>query len=409
MKNVYTCIDIGSDSVKIIVCQLFNNKLNLLAASSVKSHGIIKGIIMDEELATISIKKAIKEVEEMLGIKIKKVIASIPNYDATFALGVGQAKIDEEHGVLGKNITEALEASTKKIIKENNEVVNILPVDFQIDSQRGILDPRSKNGNVLTARSIVSLAPKKNIYLIVKLLENIGLEVVDISLNCVGDINTFKNKQTEMSVGAIVNIGYEKTDISLYNKDIVLKTSSLDIGSRSIDNDIAYMYKLNLEDTVTIKEKFALAHKRYAGKGNSYEIVNKLGEKIRINQFEVSEVVMSRIEEILSLARKEINTLTKREVDYIIITGGISSMDNFTMLAEEVLGNIVKVGNIKILGIRNNKYSSAVGNIIYFINKLKLRNIDYSMLDEYEYDNEKNIMNVINDSVLGKVFGYFFE
>ena len=92
-----------------------------------------------------------------------------------------------------------------------------------------------------------------------------------------------------------------------------------------------------------------------------------------------------------------------------IITGGTSSMDNFNIITEEVLGSSEKVGSIKVLGVRNNKYSSAIGNIIYFINKLKLRNIEYSMVDDYEYEEENKFMNAINDSMLGKVFGYFFK
>ncbi len=43
VKHIFTSIDIGSDTIKIVVCELFNNKLNLLAASSVKSRGIKKG------------------------------------------------------------------------------------------------------------------------------------------------------------------------------------------------------------------------------------------------------------------------------------------------------------------------------------------------------------------------------
>lgn len=42
MKHIYTSVDIGSDSIKIVVCELFKNKLNLLAASSFKSKGIKK-------------------------------------------------------------------------------------------------------------------------------------------------------------------------------------------------------------------------------------------------------------------------------------------------------------------------------------------------------------------------------
>lgn len=411
MEHIYTSVDIGSDSIKVAVCQLFNNKLNLLAASSIKSRGIKRGLIYDVELARESVMSAIKEVEDMLGIKIKKVITSVSSYNASFSLSNGKTKINKDIGVLGKDISRVLENSIRNADLENKEVVNVLPIDFGIDNEIGIRDPKGKMGEILTSRSVIVSTPKKNVYSVVNLLESLGLEVVDISLNGISDINIFKNKDTENGVGAIINIGYEKTNISLYNKGIIVKNSIIDLGSKNIDNDIMYIYKLSNNDCVKIKEKFALAHKRYASKSDFYEVTNKLGEKIKINQFELSEVVMSRIEEILILARKEINLLTKREVDYIIITGGTSSMDNFSITCEEVLGNIASIGNIRILGIRNNKYSSVVGNIVYFINKLRLKSIDYTMVDdEMEVSNNKNnIMSVINETMLGKVFGYFFN
>ena len=412
MKHVYTSIDIGTDTIKVAVCEVFNNKLNLLAASSVKSEGIKKGLIVNEELAKEKIEQALSEVEDMLGINIKKIIVSIPSYDASFTLVNGKTSINEDIGVLGKDISRVLENGVKNADIGSYEVVNILPIDFGLDLEKGIIDPKGKSGKILTSRSVLVTVPKKNIYSIINLLENLGLEVVDISINPVGDINIFKNKDTETKVGAIINIGYDTTNVSIYNKGIIIKNSILELGSRNIDNDISYIYKVSNSDSIKLKEKFALAHKRYAGKNNFYEITNKLGEKIKINQFELSEVVMSRIEEILVLARKEINLLTKREVDYIIITGGTSSMDNFQVVSEEVLGNHASVGNIRVLGVRNNKYSSVVGNIVYFINKLRLRNIDYTMIDEeienYK-ENKNNIMNVINESMLGKVFGYFFN
>lgn len=412
MKHVYTSIDIGTDTIKVAVCQLFNNKLNLLAASSVKSEGIKKGLIVNPETAKQKIEQAINEVEEMLGITLKKVIVSIPSYNAEFKLINGKTTINGDVGVLGKDIARVLDNAISNESLSDREVVNVLPIDFGIDNEKGIIDPKGKTGKVLTVRTVIATTPKKNIYSVVSLLENLGLEVVDISLNPVGDINIFKSKTTEEQVGAVINIGYDTTSVSIYNKGIIIKNSIIDLGSRNIDNDISYMYKVSATESVKLKEKFALAHKRYASKSDFYEMNNKLGEKIKINQFELSEIVMSRIEEILVLARKEINLLTNREVDYIIITGGTSSMDNFQVVSEEVLGNNASVGNIRVLGVRNNKYSSVVGNIVYFINKLRLRNIDYTMIDEeienYK-ENKNNIMNVINESMLGKVFGYFFN
>lgn len=413
MKHVYTSIDIGTDTIKVAVCELFNNKLNLLAASSVKSEGIKKGLIVNPELAKEKIEQAINEVEEMLGINIKKVLVSIPSHNADFKLVNGKTTINEDVGILGRDISRVLENSITNAEIGNNEVVNVLPIDFGIDEQKGVVDPKGKSGKILTSRAVLCTVPKKNLYSVVSLLENLGLEVVDVSLNSVGDINIFKNKNTENKVGAIINIGYDTTEVSIYNKGIIIKSSILDLGSVNIDNDISYIYKISNNESTKLKEKFALAHKRYANKNDFYEMNNKLGEKISINQFELSEVVMSRIEEILVLARKEINLLTNREVDYIIITGGTSSMDNFQVVTEEVLGNNASIGNIRILGVRNNKYSSAIGNIINFINGLKLKNMDYSMIDDEEFEefkqNKNNIMNVINETMLGKVFGYFFN
>ena len=45
MKHIYTSLDIGSDSIKTVVCELYQNKLNLLASSSYQSKGIKKGFI----------------------------------------------------------------------------------------------------------------------------------------------------------------------------------------------------------------------------------------------------------------------------------------------------------------------------------------------------------------------------
>lgn len=413
MKHVYTSVDIGSDSIKVVVCELFNNKLNLLAASSVKSRGIKKGLITDGHEASISLKKAIKDVEDMLGIRLKKVIASIPNYFAEFAMIKGSIEIDPSEEITGKEIVQVLQEAMKTKDKGNKEMVTVIPIDFAVDDETGIKDPKGFYGKVLNVRGVMVLTPKKNILSVVSLLENCDLEVVDVSLSSIGDLYAVKSKDIKEKVGAIINIGHETTSISLYNKGILANNSMIGLGGKNIESDIAYIYKLKNKEANKVKEKFALAHKKYAGKNDFYEITNKLGEEIKINQFEVSEVVMARIEEILVLARKEINVLTKRDIDYILITGGTSSMTNFQLIAEEVLGSITRVTNIHLVGLRHNKYSSAVGNIVYFISKLRLKGKLSSMISKEDMEdlssNKKSLVNVSNESMLGKVFGYFFS
>lgn len=408
MKHIYTSVDIGTDTTKVVVTELYKGKLNLLAASSIKSKGIKKGLITDVNEASESLKKAIGEVQDMLGITIKKVLVNIPSYFAEFSKVEGEIKINSQDSVInGYHVSEVLENALKNS-SFSKEIVSITPIDFCVDNQTGIKDPKGLMGDVLRVRAVVSLVPKKNIYSVVSLIDNIGLEVVDISLNGIGDINAFKSKETDSMLGAIVNIGYETTNVSIYNKGIIIKNSIIGMGGKNIDNDLAYMYKVDLSVANKIKEKFALAHKQYASKVEFYNV----DDSIRINQFEVSDIVMSRIEEILSLSKKEINLLANRRMDFVIVTGGVSNMEGFKYVAEDVFGEDVRIGNVNIVGIRNNKYSSAVGNIVYYINRLKLLGNDFSMVDDDELNNlsysKKGIINVTEESMLGKVFGYFF-
>lgn len=413
MKHIYTSIDIGSDTIKIVVSELYQNKLNLLAASSFKSRGIKKGLITDVELATKCVKDAFKEIEEMIGIKIKKVIASIPSFNAEYSVVKGDIKINSEDNIVSsEDVIKVLEVATKRNAFTSRELITILPVDYSLDNKAFIKNPKGMTGTSLSCRAVLVTTPKKNVYSVISLLENIGIEVVDISLNNIGDLYCFNNKNFEDKIGAIINIGSEITDVSLYNKSILVKSSIINMGGKNIDSDISYMYKVDIPTAKNLKLKFALAHKKNASVNDIIEVKSAYDDHLKINQFEISEVVMSRLEEILEEAKKEINLLTSKKIDYIIITGGTSNMAGFEYIVKDIFGLNSSIGNVKMLGIRDNMYSSCIGNIVYFLSKLKLKNMDYSMVS----DNEAYQMTSItskklntSDSMLGKIFGFFFS
>lgn len=411
MRHIYTSVDIGSDSIKIVVFELCKNKLNLLAASSVKSRGVKKGLITNFDEASVSMRQGFDEIEQMLGIKIKKVVASVPSYFSDYLKVEGNVKIESEDNIVtGKDVSNVFENAVKSKLAPNREMVTIVPIDFRVDDLEPVKDPKGLSGNELKVRAILVTTPTKNIYSVVNLIEHVGVEVVDISINGIGDVNTFKNDSIDKQVGAIINMGAEVTSITLYNKGIAVKNAIIQYGGKNIENDISYMYKVDASVANELKEKFAVAHKKYASQSEFREVVDIYGNIKKINQFELSEIVMSRAEEILTLVKEQINVLTNKDIHYIIITGGSSNLSQLKVLANEILGDVT-LGNIKLIGVRNNKYSSAIGNVIYFINRLKLRGNNYSMMtkeDETELSSIKKGRANSNESMLGKVFGYFF-
>ena len=413
MKHIYTSIDFGSDTIKVIVAELHQSKINLLASVSYKSKGIKKGLIVDVEQALESVRGAISETEDMLGLKIKKVVASVPSFNAEYSIIKGGIRINNEKSIVtNEDVLNALEVAVRTKSFTSREMVTILPVDYTLDDSAFIKNPIGMKGTTLGCKAVLVSTPKKNVYSVITLLEQLGIEVVDVSLNNIGDLYSFNNKKFEDKIGAIINVGCDITNVSLYNKSILVKSSIINMGGKNIDNDISYMYKVSDKVAEKLKLKFALAHKKNANVNDLIEVKNAADEFIKINQFELSEVVMSRTEEILNEAKKEINLLTSKKIDYIIITGGTSNIPGFEYVIKDVFGEYANIGNIKMLGIRDNIYSSCVGNLVYFISKLKLKNQNYSMINDNEvYQITSTTARKLNasDSMLGKLFGYFFS
>lgn len=413
MKRIYTSIDLGSDTIKVVVAELFQNKINLLASTSTKSKGIKKGLITDVELALDSVRRAISDTEDLLGLKIKKVIASVPSFNAEYSIIKGDIKISNEESIVThEDILNSLEVAVRNTQFNTREMITILPIDYTLDDKAFIKNPLGMKGTTLGCKAVLVSTPKKNVYSVVSLLEQLGIEVVDVSINNIGDLYSFNNSSFEDKIGAIINIGSDITSVSLYSKSILVKSSIINMGGKNIDNDISYMYKISVEDANKLKLKFALGHKKNASVNDLIEVKTTTDEIRKINQFELSEIVMSRTEEILNEAKKEINLLTSKKIDYIIITGGISNMLGFEYIAKDVFGEHASIGNVKMLGIRDNIYSACIGNLAYFISKLKLKNQDYSMINDNEmYQITSTTSRKLNtsDSMLGKLFGYFFS
>ena len=409
MRNIYTSIDLGSDSIKIVVAELVNDKFQVLASTAVKSLGIKKGLIVDHEMALRSLNQAIYEIEKVLGIRINKALVTVPSNNRNIKVVSGT--IDIEGTVSGKDVIFALQTASENQINEDYILVSIVPIMFNSEDDKFTKDPVGMTMKTLTVKAVLATAPKKQIYDYLSIFGEANIEVEDICFNCICDYFEAKTKKTEESVGAIINVGNDKTDVSIFNKGILMKNKIFNLGSRNVDNDITYIYGTDTNTSRDLKEKFAQGSKKYADINEVLEYENEQGEKKTINQNEITEVVEARITELLKLAKKEINDLTNRKISYIIVTGGISELNGFGSIVEDVFGLEGSVLNITTMGIRHNKFSSAIGMIKYFHEKMKLREKNISLISDDKIkeieENKQSMLDLTEDTFISKIFGYF--
>ncbi len=411
MKQIITSLDLGSNSVKVIVGEIYNEELFVLACTEIKSKGIKKGIIVNEEIAKECIKEALTKTEDVLGIKINKIVLVSPSYYANFIKGEGYITITrEDKKITGEDVTHVLQASVYNRVSPNLELVSVNGVDYIINESKIVNDPKNIEASRLSVNSLLGVIPKKNIFSLIEILDKLGVKVVDLAFGGQADYYAFRKNEFKDKIVSIINIGSDKTEVSIINKDNLISTEVLDIGSKNIDRDISYIYDLSLEESKKLKETFALAHKANASTNETVECLTKSEEHIKINQYEVSEIVYSRLREILELAKKQINLLTKKEISYIIITGGCTEIEGFNKVYNEVFGKNYENTKLNILGVRNNKYSTAIGIIKYYYEKLKFRNKKATTIDDYEQEEIfKEKKKIDEGSLLGKVYSYFFD
>lgn len=73
-------------------------------------------------------------------------------------------------------------------------------------------------------------APKKNVYSVLSVMEGAGLEVVDITVSALGDYYEVRNNNLDKNIGAIINLGHETTNVSVFSRGKLMNTETIQLG-----------------------------------------------------------------------------------------------------------------------------------------------------------------------------------
>lgn len=390
MRRLFTSIELSSNYIKLIILEKVQNKFYCLYSDVTNCHGISKGLINDSNEVITSLKKALKKARDKTNLKIDKVILTISPIDANFMVVSATNYIENIDGIVTQNfIDKSLNKAvdSKKDLKD--ELVMTSPVSFSLD-EKTVLDPVGMNGNKLYIKAVASTMAKKNLYPFFNVFNTLNIDVLDVCYSLVGDFELNQSKNNKLEHGVVVNIEEDIVNIGIFNKGILIKTDYLKIGSNAIDKDIKYIYNLNDEDIKYLKENFASLSSRVNYKYDTIELNTSSGNLIKIKESDVVNLITSRVVNILDLVKNKYKTLTNKEINYIIVTGELTELSGFSQVVEKVLGPKSKIGNIKLIGARNNIYSSVIGSIYYLENKYKdigmLNSLEIEKINSKEYE-----------------------
>lgn len=413
MRKIISGIDIDGESIKLVVGEFFENRLHILSASKVPCVGIEAGKIVDEEAVVTSIKAAVYEVSNTLGVKFDKCILGLNMLNARLCKSASAVKITTEPAIItGKSVDEVISKCADGRVPLDYVLASVVPVEFTVDGDSVVKKPVGVESTNLGLKGIVISSPRKYVSEMLDIVNRAGLKVLDVVPNSLGDYYAHRTQEMDSQNGAVVNLGYDSTTVSIFNKGIITNSNTFPLGVRNIIKDISFVAKIGDREAHAVYRDIVLANSKLSNP-NEYRIVTDLeGEEIQLNQYDVSEVAASRIEEILNLVKKQINVLTKKEISYIIIVGGLTELRDFNLALERVFGKDATLGKLNLLGARDNSYSSAVGIIQYYEARMELKDRAFSIFSPNELESmatSSKEPNINNNSLLSKVFGYFFD
>ena len=169
--------------------------------------GLQKGVVANMDRTVDAIGKAVEGAQIMAGVEVDSAYVSLAgaHINGTNSTGIIAVKNQE---ITAREIERVIEAARVVALPEDREIIHVLPQEFVVDDQGGILEPPlGMSATRLEAKVhivTVAMAAANNI---IKCVNKAGFEVEDIVLEQLAVSEATLNADEREVEGLIIDIG----------------------------------------------------------------------------------------------------------------------------------------------------------------------------------------------------------
>lgn len=371
-RNIYASIEFGSHSIKLLVSEFYKEKQNILFIDEIFCKGIKAGIIVDKTLIYNDAKKLIAKCEDFLSINIKSVALMLPSVElatkeVSYDITIPENKVKGQHikNLFNKIYTE--EANETDSIRE---IAYIYPNSFTSLKTNKIVDnPVGEITRQLFVSLEIVYENKKMIIDYISVIEQLGIEVIEIMPNVVGYKKSLLTPDEITDYTCVINVGAQTTTITVFNDQLINRSDSYKIGTKMVTEAIQERFNLSYEDA----EDFKITHGNCLVKEATDEIVFEErfadGSITYITNEYLAKIIEGKYLEIIRIIRRYLfETGLKNKINKYILIGGGVAIEGFKKLFKNNFGENVTIRTPNLVGTRHPKYSSIISgqyNILY--------------------------------------------
>lgn len=368
-NNIIGAIDIGSDSIKGLVVQQRKERqeIAVLSCTSIASDGVKRGIVVDADLVSRGIAQVLAKLKSQIKPHhLKEVFVNIGGSHIVTELGHGAVAISRaDQKVSSDDIDRVIEEAKSINLTSNQEILDVYPQEFIVDSEAGLKDVVGMKGIKLEVNALSVCVFSPHLKKLVDAVLAAELEIIDIIPSPLAAGEALLTPQQKELGSLVVDIGAETTGIIVYEDKNLIHLAVLPVGSAHITRDIAIALQVDINVAEEIKRKFG----SYIFQGKSKK------EKINIGKegqfvFDSKKLVKAgkaRVAEIFNLVSKELKKVNRQEAlpAGITLTGGGSKLPGLVGFAKQQLKLPVKKGIVRrFIGIEEDPSYSVLCGLI---------------------------------------------
>lgn len=342
MSHHIVGLDIGSHTIKAAVAEVKpDGGLLLIKLITAPSEGIRRGVVDDAANATRALNQVIEEIKQISKNAVRNLYISVGSGDMRVQHSRGIVAVSRaDFEICSEDVERVLQAAQAVNLPPNRMILHAVTKEYVVDSVADIRNPVGMTGNRLEAQSLIIDAFSPTVKSIVKCVEVAGGKVAGLIFSPLASSHAVLSRnQKELGV-MLVDIGFSKTGISVYEENKLLHAAVIPLGSGNITNDIAIGVKTSIDiaEMIKIGHGSAIAHDVAQREVINLEELNPMTKGVVRTKF-VSEIIEGRLAEIFELIHLELKKINRdgKLPAGVVLVGGGAKMPNIVELARQEL------------------------------------------------------------------------
>ncbi|CAA9579953.1 MAG: Cell division protein FtsA [uncultured Thermomicrobiales bacterium] len=353
--HAVVAVDLGTSKACAIVAEsLADGRTAIVGVGLCPAQGMAKGVVTDLDEASATVARAIERAERNSGYRILSAYVSISGAHLTSANGRGVVALPRQQPeITPGEISRVLAAASAVPALVNNEVLHVLPRTYTLDGQEGVADPLGMIGTRLEVEAHIISGSATTIRNVSTVLERAGVAIDELVPEPLAAADAALTPAERAMGVALVDIGAGTTDIAVFVEDAIWHTAVLPLGGNHLTNDLSIVLQVPFEAAEQLKITAGRAMPlpgvpdgHGAGDGDHLDVEGFDGATQRVSRRVAHEVIEARLEQLLTLVRKEL-----RESGYdgalpggIVLTGGTALLPEIAELTRQVVGVRARIG-----------------------------------------------------------------